>query len=150
MSTAYSEWHHMCDTPTVTGPGPTTTPAKTPATITQPPETTPEVVWDEDFCMTDVKEACEGAKIDLSRCSSLMRVDPTAYDSCTCEPLLLSRAYTCEILAANRCLVRTGTKPKEVTDMLLWSWCPNAESVLGSGIVSLDSHDASDDRTFKS
>ncbi|KAM7197439.1 hypothetical protein V8F20_006584 [Naviculisporaceae sp. PSN 640] len=135
MSTAYSQWHDICDTLTLTSHGPTTTtPAGTPASITQPPQTPPEVVWDKDFCLTQAKEACEGAKLDLAHCSSLMRVDATAYDSCTCSPPLLSKAYTCEILASNRCLVHSSTKPKEVTDMLLWSWCPNAESVLGSGI----------------
>ncbi|KAM7210656.1 hypothetical protein V8F06_013955 [Rhypophila decipiens] len=119
LEPAFSAWHDGCDK-YITLP-----PVTKPATTT----TTDSFSYDEDFCLTAAKQACESAHIQLNQCSSF-KTDPGQFSTCMCDPRILRNEYTCEILLATRCLGISAA----VTDMSLSAACDNFESVVGTGL----------------
>ncbi|KAK3368816.1 hypothetical protein B0T24DRAFT_630702 [Lasiosphaeria ovina] len=113
------EWHQACDKYAA-------------ATMTTPPVSTiaSTMQRNDDFCLTDVVSACQSALIGLSRCSNSMP-DATQFSSCTCQPQLLSNAYTCEYLQAVSCMHASDFA---VSDMVFYSLCDNFASVIGTGL----------------
>ncbi|KAK0718019.1 hypothetical protein B0T26DRAFT_676243 [Lasiosphaeria miniovina] len=120
IENAVEEWHQACDKYAA-------------VTLTTPPVSTiaSTMQRNDDFCLTDVVSACQSALIGLSRCSNSMH-DATQFSSCTCQPQLLSNAYTCEYLQTVSCMHASNFA---VSDMVFYSLCDNFASVIGTGLV---------------
>jgi hypothetical protein len=85
-----------------------------------------------DYCEEVVKSACQREIILFNQCTVYLDDPNTSkFDSCTCQPAILSLDYTCSFIANTTCY-RTGAN---LGDLPFYS-CPNFAAVIGTGLVS--------------
>ncbi|KAK3331623.1 hypothetical protein B0T19DRAFT_455910 [Cercophora scortea] len=111
---AISLWHSVCDT-FVTVP------------ITTLPVSSLTTTRDLSKCLEGVKDACSSAMIIGKQCATL--TDNSAkFSSCMCDPQNIRNDYTCEYLVDVSC----NDKTADTSTMVLYSMCPNFDSVIAS------------------
>lgn len=113
MQTAIDEWHSACDNEITFSP---TTPVVTSLTAT----------YNQDFCSA-AGSAC-ASELDLATQCSLSYTNFGAFSSCYCQPEMLSLQYTCQYQRNTSCF----GEPAALTNIVAYSFCDNAASVLGS------------------
>ena len=111
---------------------------KTSATITFVPTTAPPATFapfPDEYC-NDIRKACVSANLLVDECLQLLQTTSTdagaKWDTCTCNPNLMRKFYSCEFLGNQSCLATGATLSRA------WGYgtCSNFESVIGTGLVS--------------